>query len=123
VCSTARGRGDWRAEGPGASRGGCRGGPALRARENQRDFRAGVAILIPLEASWLKLPARQEGLAAGVSIAIEGIEVLESFYEGKSWSRGRSRLVSEPSRLIRVGAVFVLEKPEESGGEVLRWRR
>jgi hypothetical protein len=98
----------------GAGAGGS-GGP--------EGLQAGVSISIPLEASSLKLPARREGLAAGVSIAIEGIEVLESFYEGASLSRGRARLVSGPSRLIHVEAVLVLEKPEESGGKVLRWRR
>jgi hypothetical protein len=58
----------------GAGAGGSGGLEGLRAG-------VWISISILLEASWLKLPARQEELGARVSIAIEGIEGLESFYE------------------------------------------
>jgi hypothetical protein len=57
----------------GAGAGGS-GGP--------EGLQAGVSISISREASWLEIPARREVLGARVSIAMEGIEGLKSFYEG-----------------------------------------
>jgi hypothetical protein len=67
-------------------------------------------------------PEHPAGLGAGLSISLS-IEGLESFYEVILWSRGRARSVTEPSGIILVGAVFVLEKPEDSRGGALPWRR
>jgi hypothetical protein len=76
-----------------------------------------VLSLISIDGIEGQSPELLAGLRAGALISIEGIEGLESFYEETPLPRGEARSVSEPSRIILVGAVFLLE---ESCGEALR---
>jgi hypothetical protein len=94
-------------------------------RNFRRNFELGFRFCFLSRESRDWSPEHPAGLGAGVSISIsiEGIEGLESFYEVILWSRGRARSVTEPSGTILVGAVFVLEKAEDSRGGALPWRR